>query len=228
MQIQKPILLILLFVSTLSFGQNFETDKLWRTKGVYDSVGNFMERAKVQIFLYSSGTDQLQRLRTQDKINMETGETKIFIYKDTLNLKALNENTFKLNDDETITIHSKDSMTIQFNGYILPFVKLDVKSNQADKNKFNANFINVRLDETVDNKTEYQFTFLDNGLKKTKRVDADSEWESEYKLINFNGFLILQGITSAPKLITKIGKTKVNFLEIDYRFKTKKGMLTKG
>lgn len=221
-------LLVLLFVSTLSFGQNLETDKLWRTKGVYDSVGNFIERAKVQIFLYSSSPDQLQRLRTQDKVNMETGETKIFIYKDTLNLTDLGKNTFKLNDNETLTLHSKDSLTIQFNGYTLPFVKLDVKSKQADKDQFNTNFINMPLTETVDDKTEYQFTFKVNGLKKIKPLDRDSEWESEYKLIDFNGFLILQGITSAPKLITKIGKTKVNFLEIDYRFEIKNGELNKG
>lgn len=224
---QKSILYILLFISTISFGQNLETDKLWRTKGVYDSVGNFMERAKLQIFLYSSAPNQLERLRTQDKVNMETGETKIFIYKDTLNLTATGDNTFKLNENETLTMHSKDSITILFNGYILPFVKLDVKPKQADKNEFNANFLNMRLNVTVDNETKYQYKLLDNGQKKTKRVDGDSEWESEYKLIDFNGFLILQGITSAPKLITQIGKNNVDFLEIDYRFNIKTGMLSK-
>lgn len=227
MQVQKLVIFLLLFVSTLSFAQNLETDKLWRTKGVYDSVGNFIERAKVQIFLYCSAPNQLQRLRTQDKVNMETGETKIFIYKDTLNLSTLSKNSFKLNENETLTSHTKDSLTIQLNGYTLPFVKLDVNSNQADKANFNSNFLNMPLTETVDGKEEYQFTFQDNGLKKIKPIDRDSEWESEYKLIDFNGFLILQGITSAPKLITKIGKTKVDFLEIDYRFDIKKGELNK-
>ena len=227
MQFQKLTLAILLFISMLSFGQNIEVDKLWRTKGVYDSVGNFIERAKLQIFLYSSSPNQLQRLRTQDKVNMETGETKIFIYRDTLTLTSAGKNMFKLNDKETLILHSKDSLTIELNGYTLPFVKLDIRPKQAGKSKFKSHFINVPLTETVDDETGYIFTYNVNGLKKTKSIDSNSEWESEYKLIDFNDFLILQGITSAPKLITKIGKTKVDFLEIDYRFEIKKGELNK-
>ena len=220
-------ILTLLFVSSLSFGQDIEIDKIWRTKGVYDSLGNFVERAKIQSFLYSSKSDEFYRLRTQDKVNMETGETKIFVYNDTLKLTSLTNKTYKLNENEMLTLHSKDSLTITYNGYTLSYVKLDVKSKQVNVQAFKSNFINVSLVETVDEKSDYQFTYQDNGLVKVKRTDSDSEWKSEYKLIDFNGFLILQGITSAPKLLTKIKKGQIIIIKIDYRFENKFGNLSK-
>ncbi|WP_203256691.1 hypothetical protein [Hyunsoonleella ulvae] len=219
--------LIIVLVSTISFGQDIEEKKLWRTKGVYDSLGNLIERAKIQSFLFSSKSNQFYRLRTQSKVNMETGETKIFIYKDTLNLQVSDTKTYRLNEKEVLTIYSNDSLTIHFNGYILPYVKLDVESNKIDLKKFTSALQKESLIESVENVKEYRFTYQKNGLVKVKSLERESEWESEYKIINFNGFIILQGIVSAPKLITKLKKGKISFMEIDYRFENKKGELTK-
>nr|WP_321225505.1 hypothetical protein [uncultured Psychroserpens sp.] len=219
--------LIILFVSSISFGQNIEVEKLWRTKGVYDSLGNFIEQAKIQSFLFSSKSNQFYRLRTQDKLNMETGETKVFVYRDTLNLNSSHSKTYKLNDKELLTLHSGDSLTIQFNGYTLPYVKLELKANKIDFEKFKSELQKEPLIETVEKIKEYRFTYQENGLVKVKPLERDSEWESEYKIIDFNGFIIVQGIVSAPKLITKLKKGKISFIEIDYRFENKNGELNK-
>lgn len=219
------LLLLILFVTTVSIGQNMEKEALWRTKGVYDSIGNFIERAKIQSFLYSSKSNQFHRLRTQDKINMETGETKVFVYRDTLNLMALDASTYKLNDKEVLTFHSKDSLTIAFNGFTLPYVKLDVTPNNVDLNRLKAEIIDKPLIESINDVKEYSFTYQNNDLVKVKPLDRDSEWESEYKIIDFNGFIIIQGIVSAPKLIIKSKKGKISFIQIDYRFENKNGEL---
>lgn len=219
--------LIIIFVSTVSFGQNIEEEKLWRTKGVYDSLGNFMERAKIQSFLFSSKSNQFYRLRTQDKLNMETGKTKVFVYRDTLNLKSSDTKTYKLSNKETLTLHSNDSLTIKFNGYILPYVKIDQKSDKIDLKNLKYELQKEPLIESIEEVKEYQFTYKKNGIVKVKPLERDSEWESEYKIINFNGFIIIQGIVSAPKLITKLKKGKISFIEIDYRFENKNGELNK-
>ncbi|TCI90610.1 hypothetical protein [Tenacibaculum sp. M341] len=219
--------LIIIFLSTISFGQNIEKEKLWRTKGVYDSLGNFIERAKIQSFLFSSKSNQFYRLRTQDKVNMETGETKVFVYRDTLNLSQSDTKSYKLSDKETLILHSNDSLTIQFNGYTLPYVKLDLKSNKVDLEKLKSELQKEPLIESVEGIKEYQFTYQENELVIVKPLERDSEWESEYKIIDFNGFIIIQGIVSAPKLITKLKKGKISFMEIDYRFKNKNGELNK-
>ena len=215
----------ILFISTISFAQKMEIEKLWRTKGVYDSLGNFIEKAKIQSFLYSSKSNQFYRLQIQDKVNMETGETKIFIYKDTLNLTPLNQKSYILNENEVLTFHNNDSLTIKYNGYTLPYIKLSQKPNKVDFDLFKSKLTKEPLIESVENIKEYRFTYQDNGLVKVKPLDRDSEWESEYKIINFNSFIILQGIASAPKLIISIKKRKVTFIEIDYRFENKKGEL---
>jgi len=217
--------LIILFVATISFGQNIKKETLWRTKGVYDSSGEFIERAKIQSFLFSSKPNQFYRLKTQDKLNMETGETNVFVYRDTLNLSPRDKNTFELSETETLIIHSNDSLTIQFNGYTFPYVKLDIKSSKIDLKKFESELQNGPLVETIEGTKKYQFTYQKNGLVKVKPLERDTGWESEYKVIDFNGFIIVQGIVSAPKLITKLNKGQISYLEIDYRFENKNGIL---
>ncbi|WP_204346596.1 hypothetical protein [Psychroserpens algicola] len=219
------LVLLLIFVSTLSFGQEIEGEKLWRTKGVYDSLGNFIERAKIQSFLFSTASGQLYRLSNQDKMNMETGETKVFVYRDTLNLTPLSDNMYKLNDKETLTIHTNDSLTIQFNGFTLPYVKLNLKPDTINLKTLKSELINTPVIESVENIKKYLFTYQDNNLVKVKPLERDSEWESDYKIIDFNGFIIIQGIVSAPKLLTKSEKGKIHFIEIDYRFENKNGAL---
>ncbi|WP_046743614.1 hypothetical protein [Kordia zhangzhouensis] len=218
---------LLLIVSTVSFGQNIEKEKLWRTKGVYDSLGNFIERAKIQSFLVSTNSKEFHRLQTQDKINMETGETKVFVYRDTLRLVSLGKNHYQASDKEVLTLHSKDSLTITFKGYTLPYVKLSEKANSVDLEKLKAELINTPFVETVADVNKYQLTYQDTNLVKVHPLESSSEWESDYKIIDFDGFIIIQGIVSAPKLITKLKKGEVYFLEIDYRFENKKGKLTK-
>ncbi len=221
------LILFTLLITTISFGQDIDTDQLWRTKGVYDSVGNFVERAKIQGFLYSSKSNQFYRLRTQDKLNMETGETKVFVYRDTLNLTFLDSKSYKISNKETLTLHTKDSLTIQFKGYSFPYTKINLKSKPVNIDKFKTQLLKAPLIESIDNKQDYEYTYQNNGLAKIKPLESDSEWESEYKIIDFNGFIILQGIVSAPKLITKLNKNTINFIQIDYRYKNKPGVFIK-
>ncbi len=221
------LILSIFLLSIASVAQNLEKDRLWRTKGVYDSLGNFIERAKIQSFLYSTGSNTLYRLNTQDKMNMETGETKVFVSRDTLQLVPTDGKTFKLNENEVLKIHSKDSVTVHFKGYTLPYVQLDVQPNSVNFKKFKSKLMNIPFIESVNEERKYQLTYQDTNLVTIKPVDSDSGWDSDYTLIDFNGFIILQGIVSAPKLITDLQKGSIHFIEIDYRFENKKGELIK-
>lgn len=225
---KKLIALTTLFlISMSSFSQDLEKDRLWRTKGVYDSLGNFVERAKIQSFLYSAKPNQLYRLNTKDRINMETGETTVFVFRDTLQLAAKNTKTFKLNDEEVLKIHSKDSLTIHYNGYTLPYVKLDVKPNSINFKKFRSKLMDTPFIESVGNVKAYQLTYQDTNLLNIKPLNSGSGWDSDYKLINFHGFIIIQGIVSSAKLITEVEKDTIHFIQIDYRFENKQGKLIK-
>ena len=42
-------------------------------------------------------------------------------------------------------------------------------------------------------------------------------WESDYRIINFGGFVFLKGITSWPKLVERIEKEKLVCLELENR-----------
>ena len=224
---KKTLTILFLFISITTFGQDINTGELWRTKGVYDSIGNFMERAKIQSFLYSAKPNQFYSLSTQDKMNMETGETRVFIYRDTLNLNSLGNKTYEINDKKTLIVHTKDSLTIKYNGYSLPYVRLAQKQNKVNLEKFKIELLNNVFIRSVSKVKDYSLTYQTSGLVKINPLKSNSEWESEYKIINFNGFIILQGIVSAPKLITKSSKNKIEFIEIDYRFENKNGSLDK-
>lgn len=221
------LIVVILFQTIQSLGQNLETDDLWRTKGVYDSTGQFVELAKIQSFLYISNANQIQRLRTQDNMNMETGETKVFVYQDTLDLMTLKAGGFKINDDEFLTIHSPDSITIEYNGYNTSYVRLSLPEKKVKVDELQKILFKGTMIQTFGKKTEYYLTYQDNGLVKISPVDSQSEWESDYKLIDFNGYVIIQGIVSAPKLVVKIRKDEIELIEIDYRFENKKGILKK-
>ncbi|MBR9914330.1 MAG: hypothetical protein GYB32_05795 [Algicola sp.] len=223
--IKTLLVLLTLFATIPMFSQDMEAGQLWRTKGVYDSLGNFMERAKIQSFLYSASANKIHRLRTQDRINMETGDTKVFVYRDTLNLSPLGPNVYKLSEKEVLKLHSKDSLTITYNGFTLSYVLLHTKKIKNGFKKVQSNLLNTSFVETIDEDTKYQLTYQDSGLVKVNPLDSDSEWESDYKLIDFEGYILIQGIVSAPKLVTKSKKGHIQFIQIDYRFENKRGEL---
>lgn len=223
-QYMKQIITILcLFLAFSSFSQIKETESLWRTKGVHDSTGNFITRAKIQSFLYAAKDNQFYRLRNQSRINMETGETKVFTYIDTLLLKPTKSNHFEVNEKEALVLHTEDSLTIEYNGYHIAYVKVASPKKKVSLKKLKKALLDKRMIENIANEESYAFNYQSNNLVKVMPLDSESNWESDYKIIDFEGFLILQGITSAPKLILNIQKQKITFLEIDYRFESKKG-----
>ena len=126
-----------------------------------------------------------------------------------------------------LILHSKDSLTIKYNGYSLPYVRLTQKNNNVDFKKFKKEFLDKTYINSISEVEDYNLTYQKSGLVKINPIESDSEWESEFKIIDFNGYIILQGIVSAPKLITKSSKSKIEFIEIDYRFENKKGELNK-
>jgi hypothetical protein len=148
---------------------------------------------------------------------METGETKVFSYRDTLTLDSTPQKHFRISEKETLTFHTKDSLSIVY-------VKLDVPKNTISLHKLQKVLLHKEMTEIIDGTKEYTFTYQNDNLAEVSSLESKSKWKSDYKIIDFEGFLILQGIVSPPKLILKANKKSISFLEIDYRFETKNGL----
>lgn len=209
---------LFLTVSTISFGQAIETGKLWRTKGVYDSLGKFLEWNKVLYFLYSADSNTFYSLEIEHILKKKiAGDSRFYIseiitIEDTLYLTALEGKKHKFGNRGVMTIHSEDSLTISYGREnVYSYVKLnyEVDSVMADET-----FI-----QSFEGANKYRITYQDN---------KDFEAIINYEIINFNGFIFLQERSEyITKLITKVKEGEAHFIEIDYRFENKEGKLTK-
>ncbi len=221
---------IILFSFTLQ-SQNLKDNRLWRSRGVYDSDGEFIKSVKTEKFLYFLNSNKIEQLIINDKVHMETGHVKIFVRRDTINLILLNETkyTIKEHDNWQVIKHHKDSITIENTKEKYAFSYVPFQNDISDKMNFKM-LKNKILGNTIESKTDNIITttnYFKNGLKKWKTSESDIHNETEYKLINFNNFFILNGIVSAPKIIANYNNNYIYYTELDYRFsKNKIGKLT--
>lgn len=217
---------IFLFFSTLLLhSQNLDPDYLWINNGRYDSLNNSVVRYVrydgLKQILYAVSPIKIDRFKIQ-------GENKIkgtvgFCDRDVILLKE--SKNYQFNSTEKITLHNKDSITINNNGDFYSFKKLNVKPNQISLEKLIQNLIGKTVFEQFDSHIGHTLQFIDQNVVKVKQRGTTHFRKSRYKIINFNGHLILQCHEFTPKLITNINSKHINFIELDYRSGNKKGML---
>ncbi len=223
---KKALTICLIFATTLVFSQGLETGKLWRTKGVYDKDGSFVERDKTEKFLFVEAPDKAYVLTTEEWMHMKTGDIKLMVFRDTLNLDSINEGVYESRtrrDTSILTVHKPDSVTLKREDKAVVFVKLNVEKPNIELKKFTTTLMKSSQLSTVEGVEGNKMTYKKDGFVRIEPLESKSAWDSGYKIIEFNGFIIIKGVMSAPKLITELDKKRIGFIEIDYRFENKNG-----
>ena len=229
---QHLITILFLAISTLSFGQTIETGRLWRTKGVYYPSGKFLEWDKVQYYLYSTKPNQFHSLRIEHLWEQEGNiryDGGVVTYRDTLDLTPLEGKIYKLDKKRTMTIHSEDSLTINYKDeYVYSYVKFKDSVPSLTTEKLKNELIEKQFVESIEDTAKYRMIYQDRGFVKKTTLKGEHKSNYSYKIIDFNGFIFLQEWGKyIAKLITEIKKEEIVFIEIDYRFENKKGKLLK-
>jgi hypothetical protein len=79
----------------------------------------------------------------------------------------------------------------------------------------------IKNDIPKEEKPTLTYTYQENGLAKYQTIGSHSNWENPYSIIDFQGYVFLKGISSAPILITSLEKKRILGLAADYRFDPK-------
>ncbi|NOQ73129.1 MAG: hypothetical protein GQ574_14075 [Crocinitomix sp.] len=218
----KLILLSILLVSTYCNAQVLDNLKLFKCHENIEKSGE-KEDADGKAFIMIK-EDKLIFLRFNDLLNMKTGEVIIKTAIDTLDLnptKKVNVFTFILSDKKLkLKVTSENSFELQSTDKIQSYhtiENIDLKSPSIEKCKqFLIGNTFVEIDVTEDNKPTLTRTYQENGKAKYQRIGSKSSWESTYSFIEFQDYVFLKGITSAPILITKLDQNKLIGIKTNY------------
>lgn len=206
----------MVLLSFSAFGHNLKTEGLYKGYEVKDSVGNTL-RTKRQEFIK---VDQniLIRIQFNELLNMKTGDVKVEEEIDTINLD-------KIDPEMKFNQTSDSSFELIYSEFTLTFKLMENTSDKSPAlndckdlligNTFIQNEIPKDKDPTL------TYTYQENGLAKYQTIGSHSNWETPYSIIDFQGYVFLKGISSAPILITSLGKKRILGLEADYRFDPK-------
>lgn len=221
----KKFILLLLFIPFVAFSQtmaqNITQNKLWKGYGIADASGTPINQ-KLQQFIYVEG-NQLHLLDIPEKMDRTTGE--IFV-KPKIDVYTLSGsgNNFTIGNDEKeyqIELVSPTEFQINHKGYLFPFKLIeDAKKSPVNASTLSKYIIGSTFENT-DKEDNILNTYKDDDIAQYQNKDSMSSWESHYKIIEFNGFVFLKGITSPTLLVSKIDGEMIYFIEMDYRFDPK-------
>lgn len=213
---KQIILAALLLLGASSFAHDLETNGLYKGYEVKDSEGKTL-RIKRQEFIKVNGND-LIRINFNELLNMETGEVIVVEKIDTLNLE-------NLQPDLVFNQTSNTSFELVYPTAVLTFKLMEntsTKSPDLDKCKdflIGNTFVQNDIPKTEEPTLTY--TYQENGLAKYQTIGSHSNWETAYKIVAFEGYVFLKGITSAPILITTLEEKRLVGIKADYRFEPK-------
>jgi len=218
----KYFFLLFIFASTQSIGQDFSQQSLWKGYTVHDRDGNEI-RYKRQDFIKFQ-ENKLFLFQFQELMSMKTGEVKIEIVIDTFNIPNTKlKGRYRLrNKVDSLRLVQKSSteFNIYYPKFYLTFKALDISKSEislaaCQKSTINSTFSLYNINKK-ENDDEIKRTYQENG--KAKYSTSTSNWESAYKIVEFEGYVFIKGITSAPLLVQKTTKNKLICIALDYRF----------
>lgn len=219
------ILSFFLFTTINLIGQGVESGSLWQVEMVYDTLGNKLPNEKIERFMYIKNDSEVSMLTIYEKLNMTNGEIIVSYMIEADNLEKQTESEYKIKElhvDEFKLINS-DSIFYKKFKYCLGFKRIDVSLSSVTQAQLMEFLFSSSVRNYYDNGESLNqvHTYKNTGQKGIQIVDSNSNWESDYRVFNFEGFLFLKGITSPPMLIEKIDNERVIGKEADYRFDTK-------
>ncbi|NOQ75370.1 MAG: hypothetical protein GQ574_25390 [Crocinitomix sp.] len=230
----KISLILLLLLPFLSFAHNIPNDGLWKGYTVKDTLGNEV-RYKRQDFVKIKG-DTLLLFQFRELMSMETGEVIIKTVTDTMFIDSEKSNgIYQLSHDQTILrLEVKDDNEFQifYPKFILTFKRMndipEPKVSLGEAKTFVIGSTFIEIDPATKKVTgTMSKTYQDDGKAKYQETDSHRGWESAFKIVAFEGYIFLKGITSAPILICEFKDLELKGWEVDYRFDPEKVGLKK-
>jgi hypothetical protein len=218
----KFLLLLFILTSTQAFSQDFSKEKLWKGYTVCNPEGKEI-RYKRQDFIKFK-EKQLLLFQFQELMSMTTGEVKIKIVIDTFNISnTKRKDIYQLtNEKDTLRLVKNNSteFNIFYPRFYLTFKSLDIPESKISSKKCTKYILNNSFStyvvKTQALEDDMKITYQENG--KAKYSDTGSSWESVYKVVEFENYVFIKGITSAPILVHKIKSKKLICTALDYRF----------
>jgi len=225
----KIALILLLLLPTLSFGHNIPNNGLWKGYPVKDTLGNDV-RYKRQDFVKLKG-DTLLLFQFRELMSMETGEVIIKTVTDTILIDSEKSNGFyQLSHNQTLLrlkVKNDNEFQIFFPKFILTFKRMndipEPKISYQEAKEFVIGSTFIKFDPLTKKVTgTISITYQNDGKVKHQESDSSRGWESAFKIVEFEGYIFLKGITSAPILIGAINDLELIGWEVDYRFEPKR------
>ncbi len=221
-----PYLLLCLNLIVVNLiGQNLEVGTLWKAEGIHDTLDNKLPNQKLQRFMYFDNEQEISTLTIYEKLNMTNGEITVSYMIEADNLERLTDSTYKVREllVDNFQIINKDSIYYKKQKYRLGFKRIDVQRSQVTEAQL-MDFLSgnsVRKYYKNGEVSDQIRTYKETGVVAIQPMNSYSNWESDYRMFGFEGFLFLKGITSAPMLIENIKDDKIIGKDADYRFEPK-------
>ncbi|MEZ5044119.1 MAG: hypothetical protein R2828_32730 [Saprospiraceae bacterium] len=223
---KKLILISLIILAMINvYGQGIESGSLWQAEMVYDTLDNKLPREKIQRFMYFENENEISTLTIYEKMSMTNGEVIISYLVEANNLEKKSDTEYKVKEFrvDNFKLINNDSIFYKEKYFSLGFKRIDVKQSSITESQLMDFLFSSSVRKYYDNGESLNqiHTYKRNGNKAIQIVDSHSNWESDFRVFSFEGFLFLKGITSAPMIIEKLEDEKLIGKEVDYRFNVK-------
>ena len=217
----KSTLTTILIFLTLNIcsAQNNLSQTLWYASMVHDTLGNAYPNQNIERFMFFENGSNISTLSIDQKTSMSNGETIISYTVEANNLAKKDIRTFKVKEYkvDNFEIVNKDSIYYREKGYHVGFKRLKTERSNRAQSKYLEFLLNNRVRQYYGNGENLNqlHVYKNDGTKEIDVVDSKSSWESPYRLISFEGFVFLRGITSYPIVLLDLNEKMITGLEID-------------
>lgn len=230
----KITLILLFLLPTVCFGHDLPQDGLWRGVAIHDKTGKEFRYPRQDFIKVKENSILL--FQFEELLSMETGEVHIKTLIDTFMIdNSVSEGSYILSQNEEslkLEIKGEDEIKLVYPKYILTYKKVlnlhQISTTRKEYEDFiiGSTFIEINP-ETREVTGKYKKSYQTSGKAKYQQVDSNSNWESAFLIVEFEGYVFLKGISSYPFLLTGIENDDLNTLKIASQYPSPKVTLSK-
>jgi hypothetical protein len=156
---------------------------------------------------------------------MTNGEVIISYLVEANNLEKKSDTEYKVKEFrvDNFKLIDNDSIYYEEKYFSIGFKRVNVKQSSITESKLLDFLFSSSVRQYYDNDESLNqiHTYKRDGSKTIQIVDSHSNWESDFRVFSFEGYLFLKGITSAPMILESLENEKLIGKEADYRFDIK-------
>ena len=216
-------LILLIVFANVCPAQKSLDQSLWYAVMVHDTLGNSYPNQNIERFMFFENENNISTLSINQKTSMSNGETIISYTVEANNLAKIDAKTYKVKEYrvDNFELINEDSIYYQEKGYHLGFKRLEIERSNQTQNEYLDFLLKNRVRQYYENGEDLNqlHIYKKDGNKEIDVVDSKSSWESPYRLISFEGFVFLRGITSYPIILIDMDKNKIKGKEVNRKSK---------